>query len=170
MSQSAWTLGFFSPAEEFDAAASLIERALQLNPNVMFAWMMSGWFQLCSGFSEVAIEHHLRALKLSPIEVFNFFSFDGIARANFLLGRLDEARRWAEKALTENPRYLGPLRTAAAIEAAAGNLEKARQFAERILKNSPDHATTGSTTARLMRNEDQRRKWVEALRLAGLSG
>jgi adenylate cyclase len=170
LSQSAYALVFFSAANELETALLLTERAVKLNPNNAFAWSASGWIQLLAGFPDIAIDHLFKSINLNPIDVQNYVSFDGLARAHFLLGRLDEARAWAEKSLTDNPSYLPSLRTMAAIEAVAGDLERARNIASRILLQHRDHATGRSTTARLMRNEEHRRKYVEALRLAGLPG
>jgi adenylate cyclase len=166
LGQSAATLLFF--AAELDAAISLTERALRLNPNAALAWCISGWVQFICGFPNVAIDHNLRALQLNPIDVLNFLNFVSLARSHLVLGRLHEARKWAEKAMTDNPAFLATLRTMAAIEATAGDLEKARHFVDRILENHPGHTSGGSTTARMMRNEEHRRIYVEALRLAGL--
>src|SRR5262249_40818520 len=139
LGQSAATLLFFSA--ELDAAVSLTERALRLNPNAALAWCVSGFVQFLCGFPDVAVDHHLRGLQLNPIDLLNFLNFMSLARSNLVLGRLDEARKWGEKAMTDNPTFLPTLRTMAAIEATAGDLEKARQFVDRILETDPGHTT-----------------------------
>lgn len=166
--QTAMLLTFFS--SELDAAVSLVKRALRINPNHAWAWICGGWVQLLAGNLDAAIEHELKALRLNPYGMLSFMAHDCLARAYFLRGQTDEARNWAEKAVTENPAYLPGFRTMAAIEATSGNLEKAKQLANRVLERSSNIGGGRSTTAGRLRNDEHRRRFVEALRLAGLPG
>jgi tetratricopeptide (TPR) repeat protein len=126
--------------------------------------------QLLAGNLDAAIEYELKALRLNPYGMISFMAHDCLARAYFLREQIDEARNWAEKALTENSAYLPGLRTMAAIEATAGNLERAKQLANRVLEKSSSIAAGRSTTAGRLRNDEHRHRFIEALRLAGLPG
>ena len=51
---------------DVEVGAALIDRALQLNPNLAEAWHFSGWVRIYLGEPEVAIEHLAHAMRLSP--------------------------------------------------------------------------------------------------------
>ena len=83
---------------EVEVAAQLIDRALQLNPNLALAWYCSGWIQVYLGEAELGIEHTLRAMRLSPFDPLYHGMEGAVALAHFIAGRYDEAVSWAEKA------------------------------------------------------------------------
>ena len=91
---------------DVEVGAALIDRALQLNPNLAEAWHFSGWVRIYLGEPEVAIEHLAHAMRLSPLDPLTFVAQMAIAFAHFFAGRYDDASSWAEKAfwhLTDNP-------------------------------------------------------------------
>ena len=51
---------------EVDEGVALIERALRLNPNLMDAWLSSGFAKLSLGEWDMAIDHFAHAMRLSP--------------------------------------------------------------------------------------------------------
>ena len=51
---------------EVDIGATLIDRALALNPNLASAWHNSGWVRVQLGEHETAIEHIKHAMRLIP--------------------------------------------------------------------------------------------------------
>jgi tetratricopeptide (TPR) repeat protein len=51
-----------------DDAATFVDRALVLNPNLAGAWYASGWVRVHRGEPEIAIEHFARAMRLSPLD------------------------------------------------------------------------------------------------------
>ena len=53
---------------EFQRAASMLERALSLDPNSAWAWNRSGWLHNYQDDPEAAIEHFERSLRLSPFD------------------------------------------------------------------------------------------------------
>jgi tetratricopeptide (TPR) repeat protein len=53
---------------ELDEGATMIERALELNPNLATTWLFSGWQRISLGEPDVAIEHLARAIRLSPFD------------------------------------------------------------------------------------------------------
>jgi tetratricopeptide (TPR) repeat protein len=105
-------------AGDLDGGAAFIDRALVLNPNLAGTWLNSGWVRVWLGESEVAIEHLVRAMRLSPRDPILFRMEGATASAHFFAGRYDEASSWAEKALRENPNLQQALRVSAASHAA----------------------------------------------------
>jgi adenylate cyclase len=84
--------------QNVEGGATLIERALQLNPNDALAWGLSGLVHAYLGNPETAIEHVQRGMRLSPFDPL-FYLFHGwLARGQFVAGRYEEAAASTEPA------------------------------------------------------------------------
>ena len=161
---------------DVEAAAALIDRALQLNPNLAEAWHFSGWVRIYLGEPEAAIEHLAHAMRLSPLDPLTFVTQMAIAFAHFFAGRYDDASSWAEKALAtsppglrERPGYHPALLIAAASNSLAGRLEEARNAIARLRQLNPTpHISNLKNQIPLRRPEDLAR-YTEGLRKAGLT-
>ena len=161
---------------DVEVGAALIDRALQLNPNLAEAWHFSGWVRIYLGEPEVAIEHLAHAMRLSPLDPLAFVAQMAIAFAHFFAGRYDDASSWAEKALAtsppglrERPVYHPALLIAAASNSLAGRLEEARNAIARLRQLNPTpHISNLKNQIPLRRPEDLAR-YTEGLRKAGLT-
>jgi TolB-like protein/Flp pilus assembly protein TadD len=154
---------------DLDDGAAFVDRALGLNPNLADAWGASGWMKTCFGEHSTAIEHAARAMRLSPLDprlwAWQYFT----ALAHFLAGRYDQAASWVEASMRDQPNHLATLRVAAASNALAGRLEKAQKLMARVRQLDP--ALRISNLADVMapwRRSEDRNRWVEGLRKAGL--
>src|SRR5262249_13432342 len=117
----AWFVG------DLDSAAAFIDMALDLNPNLAAAWNLSGWVRAYRGELDSAIEHHARGMRLSPLDPTLYNMHVGIAFAHFLAGRYDEAIRWANSALREQPNNPAANRVLAATNPLAAHLTESPQ-------------------------------------------
>src|SRR5262249_2333791 len=63
---SGWALAIVGG--EFDTGATLIDKALALNPNLAAAWYCSSWTRVYLGEPELAIKHAAYAMRLSPFD------------------------------------------------------------------------------------------------------
>ena len=173
----AW--GGFSLAyvvHDVEVGATLIDRALLLNPNLAEAWHFSGWVRIYLGQPEIAIEHLAHAMRLSPVDPLTFVTLMAIAFAHFFAGRYNDASLWAEKALAASPPrlrekavYHPALLIAAASNALAGRLEEARNAIARLRQLNPTpHISNLKNQVPLRRPEDLDR-YAEGLRKAGLT-
>jgi tetratricopeptide (TPR) repeat protein len=160
---------------DVEAGAALIDRALQLNPNLAEAWHFSGWVRIYLGEPEVAIEHLAHAMRLSPLDPLTFVAQMATAFAHFFAGRYDDASSWAEKALAtspaglrERPVYHPALLIAAASNSLAGRFEEALNAIARLRQLNPTpHISNLKNQIPLRRPEDLAR-YAEGLRKAGL--
>src|SRR5262245_58866928 len=161
---------------DVEVAAALIDRALQLNPNLAEAWHFSGWVRIYLGEPEIAIEHLTHAMRLSPLDPLTFVAQMAMAFAYFFAGRYDDASSWAERALAtspaglrERPVYHPALLIAAASNSLAGRLEEASNAITRLRQLNPTpHISNLRYQVPLRRPEDLAR-YAEGLRKAGLS-
>lgn len=125
-------------AGEFDAADSLLARALQLDPTSGWTWGRSGWLNSYLGNSQVAIEHFRRAISLEPSSPSKANNYVGIGSAHFGAGRYHEAAAWMRKALLEQPGTLWGNRTLSVSYARLGERLKALESLEALRRYCPD--------------------------------
>ena len=112
---------------DLEEANALTEMAIELNPNLAWAWYFSSWVKLWRGEPEAAIERVTNAMRLSPYDLQMFEMQDALAMALFCTGRYAEAREWAVKSLRGFSEFLLPQCVAAASAAIIGRLEEARE-------------------------------------------
>jgi adenylate cyclase len=172
----AW--GGFSLAyvvHDVEVGATLIDRALLLNPNLAEAWHFSGWVRIYLGQPEIAIEHLAHAMRLSPVDPLTFVTLMAIAFAHFFAGRYNDASLWAEKALAASPPrlrekavYHPALLIAAASNALAGRLEEAQNAIAQSRQISPTARISNLKNQIPLRRPDDLVRYAEGLRKAGL--
>jgi adenylate cyclase len=152
---------------EIQRAASMLGRALSLDPASAWAWNRSGWLHNYEDDPEVAIEHFERSLRLSPFDPMAFNCDMGIGCAHFIAGRYDQAAHWQEKGLRSKPNAAWIYRTLAPAYALAGDLEKARACVGELQANYPGIGISQILQAMAF-SHDALNRFAEGLRLAGL--
>jgi TolB-like protein len=166
LSASGMALAFV--AGDLDAGDVLIDKSLQLNPNLASAWMFSGWVKSWRGEAENAISRITRALLLSPHDPSLSNMRRAIAFSYFIAGRYAEAIS-ASEVITPIPQNaIFGLATVAACSALLGRQDEAEQAAAEIRVADPSLRLSNLRERFPMtRNEDFSR-WEEGLRKAGL--
>lgn len=154
---------------ELDEGAAIIDRSLALNPNLNWAWNMSGWLRIWLGEPKVAIDHLARSMRLSPLDVGIHEVHTAQAHAYFFLGQYDEASACAAKALSKRQDYVSAWHMATVSHAMAGRIEAARTACSRLRQFDPALriSNLGKVLGPYRRPED-RVRYAEGLRRAGL--
>ena len=156
-------------AGELDDGAGLVDRALQLNPNLAPALVCSGWVNVWRGEQDLAIEHVSLAMRLSPLDPFTHMMLIAAAHAHFFAGRFEESAHSAELALRVNSEARPGVRIAAASYAMAGRDAEARKMLARYLQLDPARRVSNlRETLGAYRHEKHMAQYENALRLAGL--
>jgi TolB-like protein/tetratricopeptide (TPR) repeat protein len=166
LSRGGHALAWF--VRDLDNGAAFIDRALVLNPNLAAAWNLSGWVRAYRGELDLAIEHHARAMRLSPLDPILYNMQVGTAFAHFLASRYDEACEWANRALNEQPNYPAANRILAASKAFAGHLSEAHEAMARLRELDPSLRVSNLNEVFPLRRPDDLAKFAEGLRKAGL--
>ena len=167
----ALTFGGFSLAYvvgDLDDGAAMIDQALALNPNLAPAWSYSGWIRTYRGEMEPAIEHQVRAMRLSPLDALIFNMQGGAALAHFLAGRYDQASALAEQALRNRPDCMTALRILAASRALTGRQEDAQKSVERLCELDPASRISNLRDRVPLRQLEDLARFEGGLRKAGL--
>jgi len=152
---------------EFQRAASMLDRALSLDPNSAWAWNRSGWLRDYLDDPETAIDQFERSLRLSPFDPMAFNCEVGIGGAHFIARRYEAAAQWMEKALRSKPSAIWVHRTLAPAYALAGELDKARDSVGELLKDYPEIRISEILQA-LAFSKEVLDRFAEGLRQAGL--
>jgi tetratricopeptide (TPR) repeat protein len=155
-------------AGDTEDGAALIDRALELNPNLAMAWLFSGWVGVWDGDPERAIDHIGRAIRLSPADPQFAMMQGAMACAHFFAGRDAEAVAWAERALRLQPSYRIASCVLAASRAAAGQLELAQADVARLRRIDPDLRVSNLLDSFPICRKDDFARWAAGLRTAGL--
>jgi TolB-like protein/DNA-binding winged helix-turn-helix (wHTH) protein/tetratricopeptide (TPR) repeat protein len=166
LSRGGHALAWF--VRDLDAAAGFLDRALVLNPNLAAAWNLSGWVRAYRGELELAIEHHARAVRLSPLDPTVYNMHVGTAFAHFLADRYDDASAWAQRALHEQPNYPAANRVLAASKALAGHLAEAQRAMAILRQLDPALRISNLSEVIPVRRPEHLAKFAEGLRQAGL--
>jgi tetratricopeptide (TPR) repeat protein len=125
-------------AHDLATAAIHADRALELDGSSAWAWGRSGWVKAYAGESAEAIEHFQSARALAPADPLNFLCSVGIAAGHFWAARYDEAARWFERALVENPAAVWIHHSLTPAYALGGRKERARQSLAELTQVAPD--------------------------------
>ena len=151
---------------EIEDAAAFTDRALVLNPNLVWAWYFSAWVKFLLGEPEVAIERFARAMRLSPNDPSLAGMKEGTAAAHFVAGRYDEALSWAKAAMRDKPTYIAPKCVAAASAALTGRRGEAEKAMASLRQLDPTLRI--SSLRQQLPELGGSAKFAEGLRIAGL--
>lgn len=153
---------------DLEDSAAFTDRALALNPNLVWAWQFSGWVKLMRGETEAALKCFEQAMRLSPNDPQIFLMQDGMATAHFVAGRYDEALSSAKAVMRDKPDFLISICTAASCAGLLGQIAESKKPVASLLELEP--------TIRISNLEQHVMpmvllgsiKFKEGLRLAGL--
>ena len=166
LSASGMALAFV--AGDLDAGDVLIDKSLQLNPNLASAWMFSGWVKSWRGEAETAISRITRALLLSPHDPSLSNMRRAIAFSYFIAGRYAEAIS-ASEVITPIPQNaIFGLATVAACAALLGRQAEAERAASEIRLADPSLRLANLRERFPMTREEDFSRWEDGLRKAGL--
>jgi TolB-like protein/class 3 adenylate cyclase len=151
------------------AAVAAIERALVLNPNAALAWTLRGWVHLYLDEVDPAMAAFERASRLSPLDPLGYVIKGGFARAHLTAGRYEEAMRWVDQTILEQPRFTTALWIKVVLCELMGRHNEAREALKPLLEAWPGFTIDAfATYAQPHYTPRLRAIYVEALRKAGL--
>ena len=118
-------------------AATVMDRALALNPNLAGAWHLSGWIRMYLEDGDTAIAHFHRGLRLNPLDPTIHILSCGMAGAWFVKGDLEQVLLWDDKSLREGPLFLAALRSKVVVLGLMGRIDEARALVPTLLELEP---------------------------------
>jgi|RhiMethySRZTD1v2_1073278.scaffolds.fasta_scaffold25650_7 TolB-like protein len=154
---------------ELEDGVAHIEQGISLNPNLAAARYFAGWVNVWLGKPDLAIEHFLYGMRLTPIDPLVHLVHQGAAHALFFAGRYDEAIARASISLREHADHHAALRIGAASNALAGQTAEAANLIIRLRRIDPTLRVSNLRNALgPYRRQEHVAKYEDALRKAGL--
>jgi adenylate cyclase len=137
LSSAGIAMGFV--VEDLETAQEMTDRALVLNPNLVWALYTGGWVKLWAGYPAEAAERLGKAIELSPNDPHLLFMMqDALATALFLLDRYEEAYVLATAALRFKPDFALSRVVAAAAADLTGRQDEAGHHLRQAMSLLPD--------------------------------
>jgi tetratricopeptide (TPR) repeat protein len=164
IAHAAWSVAYVS--RDIASAKQLIDRALELNPNLAAAWINSGWINIWLGQPQLALDHLTLARRFDPTS--HSTRMGATAHAYFFLNRYEEALARAEEMLRGSPNSHPALRVGAASAAFAGRKDAAQRLVGQLQAIDPDFRVSRLGEVLGPYKQASFDKYAEGLRLAGL--
>jgi adenylate cyclase len=153
---------------DFDDAPRRLETALQLNANLAFPHMWGGGYYAFTSESGKAREHLTKALRLSPRDPANYWTFAFFGLADFSDEHYEEAAEWALKAIHLQQDFPTAHRLLAASYGQLGLTEKAQSALEGLLAIAPGTTIARTRAGVPWKDPVVMDRYLNALRKAGL--
>jgi TolB-like protein len=169
---NAWghtALGFVELfSNRHDEAVRRLERAIELSPNDANAHGYLSMTLALAGDYDGAVAQVNEAMRLSPRDPFLAFWYNSASAAAFARERYEEAVDWSRKTAEENPRFPGAYRLLTSAYGQLGRLEEAKVAREKLLRLAPGMTVATTREQVPWKNPDDRDRYLEGLRKAGL--
>jgi TolB-like protein/tetratricopeptide (TPR) repeat protein len=147
---------------------AFLDQALVVNPNLAWAWHISGFSKALAGQPEVAVKRATHAMRLSPHDPQFFAMRAVVALGDYLAGRYDAAYPGAEAALREKPNFLIAAGTAAASAALTRRPDEAARAMARLRQLNPDLRLSNLGDWLAFQRPEDADAWAAGLRKSGL--
>ena len=152
---------------EVEAALTLHQRAIALNPNLPIVWTVSACAHIYNGLHDVAVRQAETAIALSPSDPHVFFAEHVSMFAHMFLGNLEKADALASSVLAQKPGHLSALRVRIATLGLLHRPAIAAEYVSMLLRNDPN-ATVESIAARPPLRSHDLTTYKRGLRQAGV--
>ncbi|QND55037.1 adenylate/guanylate cyclase domain-containing protein (plasmid) [Phyllobacterium sp. 628] len=152
----------------FDDTQRSLETAIDINPNLAFARMWGGGYYALAGDADNARETLKMAIRLSPRDPSNYWTFAFFGMAEFTEGHYEAAVEWARKALHINYNFPTGHRV---LLAALGELDDAdatRTALNNLLRVAPETSIATTRSGVPWKKAEDLQLYLDALRKAGL--
>ena len=90
-------------ARQFPEAAPLIDKSLAIDPNSAFAWQRKGWLKQYVSDPDQAIACFERAMRISPLDPYNYNAMIGIGCAHLIAERFEQGALWLTNGIATRP-------------------------------------------------------------------
>jgi DNA-binding SARP family transcriptional activator/TolB-like protein len=144
----------------------LHDRALQLNPNMPFAWAASALTLTYAGDHTTAIKHALQAKRLSPFDPHSFFFDNALMVPSLMLGDFEAVVTAGRRSLALNPAMSSTCKGLLSALGHLGRTEDAAVIRGQLLRIEPAFTLASAAARSPLRREVDRAVYLDGLRLA----
>ena len=162
------TLGWYlTSVRQYDKAIAAGERAISLEPTAPIIISLYASILTFAGRNDEAIPFFQEALRPDPIPSQNLlYRTYGTALAN--TGRYEEAIAFQKRAIEKNPNDVLAYLVLASVYSFAGRDSEAQAIGKEVLRLNPRFSIALVEKVRLDKDPAVAKRWIDALRKAGL--
>jgi len=143
-----------------------VQRAVELEPNGADAHVFLGMGLKYTGRADEAIPILKKAIRLDPHTPGWYMHI--LASAYRDIRRYEEATKWGEKAIQQNPKNVLSRVILCSIYSLAGRMDKASAQAKEIMRLNPKFSVERIARTDPQKNQAVKKRYIDALRKAGL--
>jgi adenylate cyclase len=154
--------------KQYDLAKELVDRAVVLNPNLGFAWIMRGWVSIMRGEGQGALESFTKVLRLDPLDPARAGAWAGLACAHNILGNFEAGCEWATRAV-EAETAMNTLAYFVINAVPLGRMQEARAAVAKMRELKPAVNLSDARQVCHTRDQDWSERIMDSFRAAGLS-
>ena len=151
------------------SAINRLSTAIDIDPNACLAYTLYGQTLAMAREPDRGLEQFDVALRLNPKDTERWSTYIGIALAHFVAGRYAQTIAAANDAIRVRPSAAFAYSTLASAQALEGNVPEARQSLETMLHLQPSLTARGIMSVTASTEKDIGERYLEGLRIAGLS-
>lgn len=153
-----------------DLAFAHLSQAIDLSPSFALGHAGLGYAMACGGEPERGLEALEQAIRLSPRDPFLLIYAPTVRyMALFALGRYEEAVAVCRSTATLNPHHAGAWRLMTVSLGLLGRIDEAKEALAHTLTLQPDLSGAHVTNNTVFANPEDRARFLEGLRKAGLT-
>jgi TolB-like protein/Tfp pilus assembly protein PilF len=151
----------------YDDAIQEGERAIALNPSAAMAHYFLGCVLGFAGRPEDTLEIQQAVLRLDPRFPFRSVLLADLSLANLLIGKLEDAVTFAEKAIADTPGNVRAHQRLVASLGLLGDVENAKKALAKLKHRQPDFSVAYIDATYPFKDPAHRRLFLDGLRRAG---
>jgi tetratricopeptide (TPR) repeat protein len=154
--------------KDFDSALHYFDRSLRLNPSLAFIWALSAATYSYIGKPDIALQRLERYGELAPLDPYYSWFEYLYAIAYTFKGDYERAVIVARRANKENPNFVAGFKPLIASLGHLGRRAEAKPYVDRLLTLEPKFTVEHFGKVYPFKREQDRRRYMEGLRLAGV--
>ena len=152
--------------KQYDEAIAQAEEAVTFNPNSAYGHFMMGKTLFFASRFEESIPEYKKSIRLNPMTPGNLFWSLGLSYA--YLEQYDEAIKWCEKAIHQEPNDLLGRVMMAVVYSMSGRDKEAQAEAAEVLRIQPKFTIGKFKKKVTYKNKSDAEKFLSALLKAGI--
>jgi adenylate cyclase len=152
--------------KEYEKGIQEVERAVELEPNGADAHVFLGMGLKYVDRADEAVPILKKAIRLDPHTPGWYMHV--LAAAYRDIQKYEEGREWGEKAVQQNPENILSRTILCSIYSLAGRMDEARAQAKEIMRINPKFSVDRFAKTDPQKNKDVKKRYIDALRKAGL--
>lgn len=169
---NAEALGIFAHTlawkKEFEPALYYFDRSLRLNPNLAYVWALNAATCAYIGDWQTALRRLERYRELAPFDPYYGFFETIYAIAYMIEGDYEQVITFGRRVIKANPEFTAGYKPVIAALGLLGRIDEAKPHLERLLALEPTFTIAHFCEVYPLRNENDRERYCEGLRLAGV--